>query len=78
MKNFTLERTVDVSGISGTGTVAEGVEFSDGTVAVRWLDSGVSQANRDRGVSPTTVLHPSIQSVEALHGHNGATQVVWS
>lgn len=78
MRTFILLRTEDVSGISGTGTVAEGVEFSDGSVAVRWLDSGVSEANKARGVSPTTVIHPSVASVEALHGHNGATKVVFT
>jgi hypothetical protein len=41
---FMLRRTEDVSGLSGTGMVAEGVEFTDGRVAMRcrteliWLD----------------------------------------
>lgn len=35
MNRFELVRDVDVTGISGTGVVAEGVEFSDGTVALR-------------------------------------------
>ena len=74
-RRFNLVRTEDVSGISGTGVVVEGVEFSDGTVAVRWLDQGVSDENRARGVRPTTVLHESIESVLALHGHNGATVI---
>jgi hypothetical protein len=78
MRTFVLVRTEDVSGISGTGIVAEGVEFSDGSVSVRWLNSGVSEANKARGVEPTTVIHPSVKSVEALHGHNGASQVVFT
>lgn len=77
MRSFTLERSVDHSGISGTGTVAEGVEFSDGTVALRWLKTGTDSAGLERGVKPTTVVHEDVQSVEALHGHNGATRVVW-
>jgi len=32
---FVLRRLVDETGVSGTGVVAEGVEFSDGTVALR-------------------------------------------
>lgn len=68
MKLFQLHRTEDISGISGTGTVAEGVQFTDGTVAVRWL-------NKD--IRPTTVIHDDIESVITLHGHGGATQVVW-
>lgn len=78
MRSFHLVRDQDVTGISGTGVVAEGVEYSDGTVALRWLDSGVSEPNRQRGVRPTTVMHESIDSVTALHGHNGATHVAWT
>ena len=74
-KLFQLIRTIDITGISGTGVVAEGVEFSDGTVAIRRLDSGVSSENRKRGVRPTTVVHESIESVIALHGHNGASVI---
>jgi hypothetical protein len=37
MRSFTLERGNDESGVSGTGIVLEGVEFSDGKVVVRWL-----------------------------------------
>lgn len=73
MRAFKLTRYTDVSGISGTGIVAEGVEFSDGTVAVRWLEAGVPEIHKTRGVRPTTVIHESAASVVALHGHNGAT-----
>jgi hypothetical protein len=37
MRLFSLVRDEDVSGISGTGPIAEGVEFTDGSVALRWL-----------------------------------------
>ena len=37
MKYFILERFEDVSGISGLGVIAEGIIWSDGTVAYRWL-----------------------------------------
>lgn len=73
-RRFNLVRTEDVSGFSGTGTVGEGVEFSDGTVVLRWLDAK-SEENRERGVRPTTVLHESLDSVLALHGHNGLTTI---
>lgn len=66
---FVLQRTIDVSGVSGTGTVAHGVEFPDGCVALRWV-----------GVNPTSVVfHDNgIASVEAIHGHGGKTRVVWT
>lgn len=74
-RRFLLQRHTDVTGISGTGTVAEGVQFTDGTVVVRWLD--VEGPAKERGVCPTTVVFPSIEAVVALHGHGGATTVEW-
>ena len=74
---FLLVRDVDVTGISGTGVVAEGVEYSDGTVVLRWLEAGVPEVHKARGVRPTTVVHESVAAVEALHGHGGATHVEW-
>lgn len=75
MEIFELVRNNDVTGISGVGVVAEGVIFSDGTVALRWRDLNTSDPNYLRGVRPTTVLHENIQSVIALHGHGGSTTV---
>lgn len=66
MRRFTLWREVDVSGISGTGTVAEGCEFSDGSTVVHWV-----------GELPSTSVWPSVRDVAAIHGHNGKTQVRW-
>lgn len=74
MRAFELQRDVDVTGISGIGVVAEGVEFSDGTVALRWLPAGTARPDK---VRPTTVLHEDIDSVQALHSHDGKTRVVW-
>lgn len=78
MKTFKLIRDVDHTGLSGTGTVAEGIEFSDGTVALRWLDIDHDSENYQRGVRPTTVIHESIDAVIALHGHNGSTRLVFA
>jgi len=41
-RTFVLHRDEDVSGVSGTGVVAEGVVFSDGAVVVRWLGKHAS------------------------------------
>ena len=76
-RRFLLVREVDVTGISGLGAVAEGIEFSDGQVALRWLAPYIADTHKERGVRPTTVIHESVQSVEALHGHNGATRIEW-
>jgi predicted kinase len=68
IRRFELHRDVDVSGVSGTGVVAEGVEFSDGVVSLRWL-----------GAWPTSVVYfdRGALAVEHIHGHSGATQIVW-
>jgi hypothetical protein len=76
VRTFELHRDVDVSGISGTGVVADGAVFPDETTVVRWRDVGGPAA--DRGVRPTTVVFPSVDAVEALHGHAGATRLVWT
>lgn len=56
--------------------VAEGVQFTDGTVALRWLEAPAIY-DRARGVRPTTVIHETIFSVIALHAHDGARRIVW-
>lgn len=66
-RRFALQRNEDVTGVSGTGTVAEGVEFSDGTVALRWCV----------GDHRSTVIWPSIDAVSAIHGHDGRTLIQW-
>jgi hypothetical protein len=65
-RRFILDRRVDVSGVSGTGLVAEGTQFSDGAVALRWP-----------GRTPCTAVWDSIDQVLAVHGHEGATVVRW-
>ena len=65
MKTFELHRLEDATGISGTGIVAQGVEFDDGTCALRWLTEHRS-----------TALYVSMRDVEAIHGHAGKTKVV--
>jgi hypothetical protein len=66
-RRFVLHRDIDVSGVSGTGDVAEGIEWSDGTVALRW-----------RGKWATTVVWDyGLDALLAVHGHNGKTVVRW-
>jgi len=65
-RTFLLRRDRDVSGISGTGDIAEGVQFSDGTTVVRWY-----------GTHSSVVVWRSLDDALAIHGHDGATRVVW-
>lgn len=64
MRTFYLKRYEDESGVSGTGIIAEGVEFKDGTCAIRWLTKKAS-----------TGIYTSLQDVIDIHGHGGKTQV---
>lgn len=65
-RTFLLWRHVDISGVSGTGPVAEGCQFVDGSVALRW-----------RGDNPATAVWPDLDSMLAVHGHQGATEIQW-
>lgn len=65
-RRFYLYRREDVTGISGTGTVAEGVEFGDGTAAMRWCTDVAS-----------TCVYDSVAAIDKIHGHGGSTVVMW-
>lgn len=68
MRMFQLHRDTDISGVSGTGVVAEGVEFSDGHVVFTWV----------AGPHASTVSVPGgVAALLAVHGHGGSTRVVW-
>jgi hypothetical protein len=62
-----LVRETDVTGVSGTGAVADGVRWPDGSVTVRWRGEWPTVQHHDRGQD----------SVDHIHGHGGATRVVW-
>lgn len=64
MRLFVLNRVEDETGVSGTGTVAGGVEWPDGRIALRWFTETASSA-----------FYDSIRDVIEIHGHHGKTQV---
>ena len=64
MKLFILKRTVDVTGISGTGIVAEGVIFSNGKCSMSW-----------RSKTTSTVIYDSLEDIQKIHCHEG-TEIV--
>ena len=75
---FQVVREADITGVSGTGVVADGVEFPDGTAVVRWRELEPGNPNYERGVRATTVVFPNVRAVEALHGHSGATRLAFT
>lgn len=66
LRRFHLVRDVDLTGVSGTGIVAGGVRFPTGWVALSWFTEVTSVA-----------FYPSIAAIERIHGHGGATRIVW-
>ncbi len=69
-RRFNLMRNIDRSGISGTGIVAEGVEFSDGQVVLCWLRA-------TEGGKGSIATYRSMGQCVIIHGHNGDTKVEW-
>jgi hypothetical protein len=64
---FVLVRYYDPSQVSGTGVVAEGTEWTDGSASVRW-----------RGSDPTVAYWPGgVEAIERIHGHGGSTEVLF-
>jgi hypothetical protein len=66
VRRFVLRRLEDVNGVSGLGVVVEGVQFSDGACAIRWISG-----------TPSTTHHDTVENVIAVHGHNGKTVLEW-
>jgi hypothetical protein len=64
---FTLVRDEDKTGVSGTDTVADGVRWPDGHVALHWRTQYTS-----------TAVYDSMETLRHIHGHGGKTRVVWA
>ncbi len=55
-----------MSGVSGTGVIAEGCEFTSGYCSLTWLSS-----------MGTFAWYTSIAALLHVHSHDGRTRVVW-
>ena len=66
MRNFQVVRIEDISGVSGTGQVAEGTQFHDGQCVISWY-----------GQHHVMEVAPTIEAWLAIHGHNGSTRIAW-
>jgi hypothetical protein len=65
-RRFVLVRYEDESGVSGTGVVAEGVQFSTGRCVLAWVSRFQSLA-----------IYNGIEEIREIHGHDGKTHVSW-
>ena len=64
MRRFVLIRVEDLTGVSGTGEVAEGTEFSSGLAVIRWLREPFAMG-----------VYQNLDDVISVHGHEGRTQL---
>lgn len=67
-RRWMLLRRTDVNDYSGTGIVAWGVMFEDGACTMRWCVDGKPK---------TTTDYATVEDVEDIHGHDGATSVIF-
>ena len=65
-RKFVLYRKEDECHVSGTGAVAEGIQFSSGRCVIAWLTE-----------TPSVSLYESVEDVLAVHGHGGKTVIKW-
>lgn len=66
-RRFALHRRFDVTGISGTGTIAYGTLYPTGRVTLAWCCSEVSSVS----------IYDGVSEIEDVHGHGGLTEVRW-
>ena len=64
MRRFVLIRVEDLTGVSGTGEVAEGTVFSSGLSVIHWLREPFAMG-----------VYQSLEDVISVHGHEGRTQL---
>lgn len=66
MRRFYLQRDTDISGVSGKGIVAEGCQFDTRWCSLTWLTGKGAMS-----------WYVNIKTLEKIHGHGGATRIVW-
>ena len=66
IRRFELIRCEDESGVSGTGKVAEGVQFSSGKSVINWLSK-----------IPSLEVYDHIDEVLEIHGHGDKSRLRW-
>ena len=66
IKTFYLMRHSDVNGLSGTGIVAVGCVYPNGKAHMQWVS-----------FKSSFEMHDSIDALIDIHGHHGATELIW-
>ncbi len=65
-RRFVLFRLKDETGVSGTGIIAEGIQFSTGECVLGWISE-----------TPSINIYESIDEIKLIHGHQGKTEIRW-
>lgn len=76
-RRFYLERVEDASGVSGTGTVAFGVEYPDGAVHLQWCNAGNDDLETDTNGVAFKPAPDGADATREVHGHDGRTALHW-
>lgn len=66
IRTFYLHRHSDVNGLSGTGIVAVGAVYPNGKAHMQWVS-----------FKSSFEMHDSIDALMDIHGHHGATELIW-
>lgn len=66
IRTFYLMRHTDVNGLSGTGVVAVGCVYPNGKAHMQWVS-----------FKSSFEMHDSFESLIDIHGHSGATELIW-
>ena len=74
-RRFELVREEDVSGTSGTGVVAVGVEYPDGAVHIQWRNAENDDLETDANGCAFKPAPDGLAATEEIHGHDGRTTV---
>lgn len=69
IRKFHLNRERDESGVSGTGIVAVGVVLPSGRAIIEWVSK--------RTKADSLGIYDDIEDVDKVHGHDGATKIVF-
>jgi hypothetical protein len=77
LRRFIVIRDEDVTGISGTGNVVEGVVFSDGWGVSHWLDRPPMNEPKTEIWHRPWYRRLGPDPFTKISGHGGKSRVVW-
>jgi hypothetical protein len=77
MRRFELVRNEDESGVSGTGVVAEGVQFESGACVFEWFNEKNPNVNTTQNGLTVKPGPDGVKDLLEVHGHDGRTELRW-